>query len=97
MRTPIFLFALTLSMPIVGDAVASEKTVALSVETMVCGPDPHNVKDALLKITGVETVQISLTDKTATVTFDDEKATVNTLLAAMAGAGYAALAKDVVQ
>jgi periplasmic mercuric ion binding protein len=97
MRTPILLFALMLSMSIVGDAVASEKTVALSVETMVCGPDPHNVKDALLKIMGVSNVQISLTDKTATVTFDDQKATVNALLTAMAGAGYAALAKDVVQ
>jgi copper chaperone CopZ len=80
----------------VASAIAGEKTVSLLIATMVCGPDPHNVKNALTGIGGVSDVSISLADKTATVTFDDQKVSIDGLLTTMAGAGYTGLVKDAV-
>jgi periplasmic mercuric ion binding protein len=89
-----FLFAsfwmLTLS---VSQVWGTEKLVVLDVATMVCGPDPHSIKSTLSSLAGVSEVKISLADKTATVKFDDEKSSVDQLLSAMAGAGYASLVK----
>ena len=73
---------------------ATEKLVVLDVATMVCGPDPHSIKSTLSSLTGVSDVKISLANKTATVKFDDQKSTVDQMLAAMAGAGYASLVKS---
>jgi periplasmic mercuric ion binding protein len=89
-----FLFAsfwmLTL---FVSQVWATEKLVVLDVATMVCGPDPHSIKSTLSSLAGVSEVKISLADKTATVKFDDEKSSVDQMLSAMAGAGYASLVK----
>jgi periplasmic mercuric ion binding protein len=73
--------------------MAKEQHVVLDVATMFCGPDPHNIKSALSALSGVSEVRISLEQKTATVTYDDQKSTVDQLLSAMAGAGYATLVK----
>ena len=81
-------------MLVTGRASGADHTVTLDVSTMVCGPDPHNVKNTLASLTGVSNVQISLEQKTATVTFDDQKSTVDQMLTAMAGAGYASLVKS---
>lgn len=71
----------------------AEKQIVIDVATMVCGPDPHNIKSTLAALSGVSDVKISLADKTATVKFDDQKSTVDQMLSAMAGAGYASLVK----
>lgn len=71
----------------------AEKQIVIDVATMVCGPDPHNIKNTLAALTGVSDVKISLVNKTATVKFDDQKSTVDEMLSAMAGAGYASMAK----
>lgn len=81
---------LTLS---VSQVWATEKLVVLDVATMVCGPDPHSIKSTLSSLAGVSEVKISFADKTATVKFDDEKSSVDQMLSAMAGAGYASLVK----
>jgi periplasmic mercuric ion binding protein len=75
-------------------AFAAEHNVTLDVSTMVCGPDPHNIKNTLAALAGVKDVKISLETKTATVTFDDEKSTIDQMLSAMASAGYASLVKS---
>ncbi len=75
-------------------AFAAEHSVILDVSTMVCGPDPHNIKNTLAALAGVKDVKISLETKTATVTFDDQKSTIDQMLSAMAGAGYASLVKS---
>lgn len=72
---------------------ATEKLVVIDVATMVCGPDPHSIKSTLSSLAGVSDVKISLADKTATVKFDDQKSTIDQMLSAMAGAGYASLVK----
>ena len=75
-------------------ANAADRIVTLDVSTMVCGPDPHNIRNTLAGLDGVSSVQISLEQKTATVTFDDQKSSVDQMLSAMAGAGYASLVKN---
>lgn len=72
---------------------ATEKLVVIDVATMVCGPDPHSIQSTLSSLAGVSEVKISLADKTATVKFDDQKSTIDQMLSAMAGAGYASLVK----
>jgi periplasmic mercuric ion binding protein len=74
--------------------VAAPQSIALNVATMVCGPDPHNIKQALQAVPGVIAVTISLDTKTAMVSFDNEKSSVDALLKAVASVGYAALAQQ---
>jgi periplasmic mercuric ion binding protein len=74
-----------------GHAFAAQKQITLSVQTMVCGPDPHNVKNTLSSLVGIRDVEISLSERQVRVTFDDAKSNVDAMLSAMAGAGYAAL------
>jgi periplasmic mercuric ion binding protein len=82
---------IAISFAISSAAFAAPQSIALNVATMVCGPDPHNIKQALQAVPGVIDVQISLESKTAMVSFDNEKSSVDALLQAVAGAGYAAL------
>jgi copper chaperone CopZ len=74
-------------------AHASDQKIVIEVGTMVCGADPHNIKNSLASIAGVKQVDISLPDKTATITFDDQVSNANAMLVAIAGAGYAGLVK----
>lgn len=74
-------------------AQAADQKVVIEVGTMVCGADPHNIKNSLASITGVKNVEISLPDKTATITFDDNVSNANAMLVAIASAGYAGLVK----
>jgi mercuric ion binding protein len=69
-------------------ALAAEKTVTLAVENMYCAACPHTVKASLEAVPGVAKVAVSYKDKTAIVTFDDAKTSVNALTAATTNAGY---------
>lgn len=69
-------------------ALAAEKTVTLAVKNMYCAACPHTVKASLERVPGVAKVAVSYKDKTAIVTFDDEKAGVSALTAATTNAGY---------
>jgi periplasmic mercuric ion binding protein len=88
----IFSFVLLLASHTI--ALAAEHNVTLDVATMVCGPDPHNIKNTLAALAGVKDVKISLETKTAIVTFDDQKSSIDQMLSAMASAGYASLVKS---
>jgi periplasmic mercuric ion binding protein len=46
------------------------------------------VKQSLARVPGVEAVVVSYERKSATVTYDDQKTTIDTLTAAMTQAGY---------
>lgn len=92
MRLTLIMFAICLSLAT--NLWAAEKQIVIDVATMVCGPDPHNIKNTLAALTGVSDVKISLVDKTATVKFDDQKSSIDQMLSAMAGAGYASLVKQ---
>lgn len=69
-------------------AFAAEKTVTLAVKNMYCAACPHTVKASLEQVPGVAKVAVSYKEKTAIVTFDDEKTGVNALTVATTNAGY---------
>lgn len=64
------------------------KQIKLDVTGMSCGHCVHAVRDALAAIPGVNVESVSI--GTATVTFDETKATVNDLVDAVSDAGYEA-------
>jgi len=55
---------------------------------MTCELCPATVKKALTKVPGVSSVAVSFEKKEAVVSFDDAKASVDTLIKATANAGY---------
>ena len=72
---------------------ASPQTVTLDVKNMTCAVCPITVRKALEKVTGVASVKVDLDTKTATVTFDPDKADATALINATAKAGYPASVK----
>jgi mercuric ion binding protein len=68
--------------------VAAPKTVTLAMPDMYCATCPITVKGTLAAVPGVAKVEVSLANKTATVTFDDAKTAVPALIAATTNAGY---------
>jgi mercuric ion binding protein len=79
---------LAAAMTMAGPAFAAERTVTLTVDNITCALCAPTVKKALTKVPGVVRAEVSTDKHTATVTFDDTKATVETLIAATTNAGY---------
>lgn len=75
-------------------ALAAQQTVTLEVPSMNCVTCPFTVKKALQKVEGVSKAEVTFEDKLAVVTFDDEKATVETLTEATKNAGYPSAIKQ---
>lgn len=71
-----------------GAALAAEQTVTLAVDNMYCELCPGIVKKSLANVDGVTQVTVSFEEKTAVVTYDDGKATIEALTAATTNAGY---------
>lgn len=71
-----------------GTAFAAERTVTLKVDNITCSACGPTVKKALTKVPGVSRVDVATDRSLASVTFDDAKATVETLIAATTNAGY---------
>jgi mercuric ion binding protein len=69
-------------------ASAAERTVTLAVDNMYCEACPYIVKKSLASVSGVETVVVSYEQKSATVTYDDQKTTLDALTSATTQAGY---------
>ncbi len=80
--------ALTVGLFSSGMALAAEKTVTLAVENMYCPSCPYIVKKSLTSVPGVSKAVVSLEKKTAIVTFDDEKTTIEAMTNATFDAGY---------
>lgn len=75
-------------------AFAGEKTVTLAVPGMYCAACPITVKSSLEAVPGVEKVVVSLAEKTAVVTFDDDKTALPALITATTKAGYPSALKS---
>jgi mercuric ion binding protein len=69
-------------------ASAAERTVTLAVENMYCDSCPYIVKQSLAKVPGVEKVVVSFEQKTAIVTYDDQKTAPDALASATTQAGF---------
>jgi periplasmic mercuric ion binding protein len=67
---------------------AADKTIILAVKNMHCADCPFILKKSLEGVPGVAKVTVSYKDKTATVTYDDNKADVQGLTSATTNAGY---------
>jgi mercuric ion binding protein len=67
---------------------AAPKTVTLDVKNMTCELCPITVKKSLEKVSGVSAVKVDFDKKTATVTFDPDKAQPEALTQATTNAGY---------
>jgi len=67
---------------------APPHTVTLAVENMTCGTCPIVVRKALERVPGVSSTAIDFEKKTATVTFDPDKATSARLTQATTDAGF---------
>lgn len=69
-------------------AQAATQTVTLAVPSMDCPVCPITVKKALTKVPGVSGVAVDFDKREAVVSFDDAKASVQTLTLATGNAGY---------
>jgi len=67
---------------------AEVQTVMLDVPGMTCKFCPITIRKALLKVPGVTEAKSDFPGKTATVTFDPDKASLSDLTQATANAGY---------
>ena len=72
----------------VQQAAASERKVALQVDSMYCASCPYIVKQSLAAVPGVKGVSVSFRDKTAIVTFDGARTNVAALTDATFEMGY---------
>ena len=64
------------------------QTVTLDVQNMTCAVCPITVKKALERVSGVTDVKVDFDSKTATLSFDPDKASFAALTKATADAGY---------
>ncbi|WP_417251934.1 mercury resistance system periplasmic binding protein MerP [Castellaniella sp.] len=67
---------------------ATPETVTLDVQRMTCETCPITVKAALKKVPGVSVVKVDYAKKTATVTYDPDKAQLTALTTATTNVGY---------
>lgn len=88
MKRIMSLAALAAGLMVSSAASAGDQTVTLAVQNMTCASCPYIVKRTLAAVSGVSKVEVSFEAKSATVTFDDQKATVEALAEATTKAGY---------
>lgn len=67
---------------------ATPQTAVLDIQNMTCELCPITVKKSLEKVPGVSQARIDFAKKTATVTFDTDKASTAALVKATTDAGY---------
>ncbi len=72
---------------------AEPRTVTLEVKGMYCAVCPLTVKTALKKVPGVLGASASFDTKSATVTYDDAKTSVERLVKATGDAGFPSAAR----
>jgi periplasmic mercuric ion binding protein len=83
----LVLLSVLVAVPLTYFAGASQ-TVTLEVKNMTCAVCPITVRKALEKVSGVTSATVDFDKKTASVTFDPDKASPATLAKATSDAGY---------
>lgn len=87
-KVKLLCVSIFLSSWVVVVMAAPPTTVMLTVKNMTCELCPVTVKKALEKVPGVSTVSVDFDKKTATVTFDPDKAKPEMMTKATTEAGY---------
>lgn len=67
---------------------ATPRSAVLDVQNMTCGLCPVTVKKSLEKVPGVSQARVDFASKTATVTFDPDRASPSVLVKATTDAGF---------
>jgi len=67
---------------------AAIRTIKLSVPGMTCASCPYIVKASISQINGIKSVEATMTDLSATVTFDDTLTNVDEIRQATENVGY---------
>jgi len=80
--------ALVVGVLVSSSAIAAERTLTLAVQNIYCDACPLIVRRSLEAVPGVAKAVVSFKDKTAVVTYDDSRTSVNALVEATAKAGY---------
>jgi len=80
------LFASTLMMSMA--SFAAEKTIKLSVPGMTCASCPYIVKGSIDMLDGIKSVEATMEDLSATVTFDDAVTSIKEIRQATTNVGY---------
>ena len=75
-------------------AFAAERIVTMTIENMTCAACPIAVRTAMERVPGVKEAAVSLETKTAVVSFDDEKTSVDAIVEASRMAGFPASLKE---
>jgi mercuric ion binding protein len=68
--------------------IAAEKTIKLSVPGMTCASCPYIVKGSIDVLDGIKSVEATMEDLSATVTYDDAVTNVEEIRQATANVGY---------
>lgn len=90
LRTVVFAMSMIASTT----AFAGEQTVTLNVDGMTCVSCPYIVKQTLASVEGVTAVEVSFEEKSAVVTFDDNKTKIAALTSATANVGFTSSLKE---
>ncbi len=69
-------------------ASAAPREVVLDVANMSCSACPYIIEQSLKKVDGVREVEVSYSEKTARVVFDDAVTTLEALSEATAAVGF---------
>lgn len=86
------LIAALVALPLAAFA-AAPKTVTLDVQHMTCELCPITVRKSLENVSGVSDVKVDFGRKTATVTYDPDKAQPEALIRATTNAGYPSMVR----
>jgi len=68
--------------------MAAEQTIKLAVPGMTCVSCPFIVKEAISRVNGIKSVEATMDDRSATVTFDDQITNLEEITRATANVGY---------
>lgn len=88
MKLLALLFSVLIAALPVSAGAGDTRTVTLDVTRMVCPLCPITVKKALMKVPGVESATVDFDSKTAVVSFDPDKTSIEALTKATASAGF---------
>lgn len=86
--TLIFIFLVFISINLNANPIVNEKTVVISLPSIQCGMCVKTIKKALGKVEGIIETKVDLENKSASITFDDSKTSVEKLVEAITTAGY---------
>lgn len=88
MKLLALLFSVLIAALPVSAGAGETRTATLDVTRMVCPLCPITVKKALMKVPGVESATVDFDSKTAVVSFDPDKTSIEALTKATASAGF---------